>query len=368
MEKIKSVIDKSFSREIINYSMVWEDPNLLIQSLPSLQRTNILTISSAGDNALSLLAKPHSNVTAVDMSEPQNHLLRLKKILIQNVTHAEYLNFFGYQKVSENERIRIYDSIKSKLEPSCKEYWNAQVNLIKSGIIHCGRLESYFNKFQEHGIQKIFSQEDLKLLIENSDLGIQRSIIKEKTSELESFISNFFNQKSFSAEGRSEAQYKYVNKSVSIESHIAQRTFNALQNHLISENSYLHYIFTKEFSYKNLPDHLQLETFKKIQKNINNLTVITADLEAVISRQETKFDFFNLSDVFEYVSEQHFEEMLSLISLNSSPLAKICYWSLFVDRQPSPNSSWEQNKVLSESLHKKDRVWFYKNFNVLEKN
>jgi len=368
MDKIQSKVGSSFSREIINYSMVWEDPSLLIEAAPQKENLNILSISSAGDNALSLLSMPGAKVSAVDMSEPQNNLLKLKKTAISHISHSEYLTLFGYKEETESSRLQIYDRIKYGLDPISRKYWDAHQDLIKSGIIHSGRLESYFNKFQENGINNLFSKQELALLLTNDNLFVQQKFIQEKTPQLEEFISSFFNKKSFSEEGRSEAQYKYVEKNVSIESHLIKRTFQALQKHLISENSYLHYIFAKSFSDNNLPDHLQPKNFERIQKNINNLNIVTSDLETLISHQSQNFDFFNLSDVFEYVSEKHFEQMLTLFYKKSSTQAKLCYWNLFVDRLPSSASSWTHNKSLSESLHKKDRVWFYKNFNVLEKN
>ena len=264
MDKIQSKVGSSFSREIINYSMVWEDPNLLIEAAPQQENLNILSISSAGDNALSLLSLPGAKVSAVDMSEPQNNLLKLKKNAILNITHSEYLTLFGYHQETDSSRLQIYNKIKKDLDSVSRKYWDAHQNLIKSGIIHCGRLESYFNKFHENGIKNLFSKEELTLLLTNDDLLLQQKMIQEKTPQLESFIANFFNKKSFSKEGRSEAQYKYVEKSVSIESHLIERTFQALQKHLISENSYLHYIFAKNFSDNNLPDHLQQKNFKLI--------------------------------------------------------------------------------------------------------
>jgi len=367
MESIQSTVGSSFSRESVNYSMVWEDPKLLLNTAKNLQNPKILSISSAGDNALSLLSLSGSSVTAVDMSEPQNQLLKLKKVALSRFSHEDYLKLLGYLESSPSKRLELYQKIKNELDNTCLIYWTAQEHVIKEGLIHCGRLEKYFNKFQEHGVQRIFSSDELDFLVNNKNIELQKQKIHEKTPHIKSFLADYFNQKSFSSEGRSEAQYKYVKKEVSIEKHITERTLEALQTQLIAENSYLHYIFTKTFSLDNLPDHVQAESFQKIKNNIENLEIITSDIESLLSGTQNNYDFFNLSDVFEYVSEEHFEVMLNVLNANSSQRAKICYWSLFVDRTPSKASHWELNTALSKKMFQIDRVWFYKNFHILEK-
>ena len=363
---VRSDIDSSFSRESINYSMVWEDPSLLIEAIPKNKNPNILSIGSAGCNCLSLLLIPHSRVTAIDLSAPQTYLINLKKEAIKTLNQIEYLYFFDYIE-NTKDKIKTYHLLRENLDKNTQNYWDRNKEIINNGIIHNGRLESYFKIFSELAIKKIFSEVDLKFILSNRDIKAQINIVQKRQKDIEIFMSDFFNRDSLSKKGRSEAQFKFVNKNISVEMHLIKRTLNALSTHLVSENPYLYYIFNGYFNKDLLPDHLKLENYERLRNRINNLTVLNTDLESLFLNSHEKFNFFNLSDIFEYVSEEHFEELLEKIFSLSQAGATMSYWSLFVDRTPSKNNIWKKLSEFSQKLHKKDRVWFYSDYSVLER-
>jgi S-adenosylmethionine-diacylglycerol 3-amino-3-carboxypropyl transferase len=345
--------------------MVWEDPNLLFESIPQSEKLNILSIGSAGCNCLSLLLLPDSRVTAVDLSTPQIHLINLKIAAIKSLTRHQYLHFFGYVDYNEN-RLEFYNKLKALLPKESIDYWNNNTDLLKEGIIHKGKLESYFKVFFEKAIKSIFSNDELSFLLDNKDLEKQSQVVFAHQNEIESFMSSFFNKKDLAQKARSEAQFRFVKEERPIEFYLIERTLKALNKHLISENPYLYYIFNGKFSLKVLPDHLSKENFQLLKDKIDNLTVLNSDLESLCQKSTEKFNFFNLSDIFEYMSEEHFEALLEKLSQMSKEGATIGYWSLFVDRKPQNKNKWIRMKNLSEKLYKKDRVWFYKDYSVLE--
>ena len=70
-ELIKSEVEDYAKFDIIRYAQVWEDAEILIESLNINENDNILSIASAGENALSLLIKNPNKVYAIDLNANQ---------------------------------------------------------------------------------------------------------------------------------------------------------------------------------------------------------------------------------------------------------------------------------------------------------
>ena len=66
-ELIKSEIENYAEFDIIRYAQVWEDAEILIEALDIKEEDNILSIASAGENALSILIKNPKKVYAIDV-------------------------------------------------------------------------------------------------------------------------------------------------------------------------------------------------------------------------------------------------------------------------------------------------------------
>jgi len=362
---MESKIDSSFSRQMINYSMVWEDPKLLLESLPKAEKLNILSIGSAGCNCFSLLLRPNTKVTAIDLSKPQTQLILLKKTAIKILSHTDYLHFFDYIK-NDVDKIKLYKRLRTHLEDDTKTYWDYNQKTITDGIIHSGRLERYLKSFYEKAIKGLYSKDELDFLLKNKDLDKQREIIAKHQNDFQKIMATFFNRDSFSKQGRSEAQFKYVEEKLSVESLLIERTIEAFNHHLICENPYLYYIFNSQFIKELLPDHLTLNNYQLLKTKLNNLRVLNSEIESLSKKESDKFNFFNLSDIFEYVSEEHFNSLLKSLSEISAKEATMGYWCLFVDRKLTQNNNWKKLEKLSEKLSANDRVWFYKSYNVLE--
>ena len=65
---IKSEIENYAEFNIIRYSQVWEDADILIEALDIKEQDNILSIASAGENAISMLIKKPKVVYAIDLN------------------------------------------------------------------------------------------------------------------------------------------------------------------------------------------------------------------------------------------------------------------------------------------------------------
>ncbi|MBV9612530.1 MAG: hypothetical protein JO091_08660 [Acidobacteriaceae bacterium] len=74
-----------------------------------------------------------------------------------------------------------------------------------------------------------------------------------------------------------------------------------------------------------------------------------------------------MSDIFEYMSPEHYESLLEAIAARSNPGARLAYWNMLAPRS-RPDSL--KARILpmadrSRELFQKDKAWFYSAF-VLE--
>ena len=72
----------------LRYSQVWEDYKLLFDGLDLEPADHVVSIGSAGDNALALLARGVASVSSVDLNPAQTALCELKKVAISKVDYA----------------------------------------------------------------------------------------------------------------------------------------------------------------------------------------------------------------------------------------------------------------------------------------
>ena len=92
---------------IIRYANCWEDADNLLAGLALQPGNKILSIASAGDNRLALLATAPEQVLAIDISLPQLYLTELKQFAFAFLDRTEVLQLLGIG-VAKHESMAIY--------------------------------------------------------------------------------------------------------------------------------------------------------------------------------------------------------------------------------------------------------------------
>lgn len=105
------------------YNQIWEDPRVDARALQLGAGSRVLTISSAGCNALAYLAYGPESVTAVDLNHHHLSLTRLKIGAMASLpSHDALFRFFGCADDAAN--IGAFErSIAASLDPDTLEYW-----------------------------------------------------------------------------------------------------------------------------------------------------------------------------------------------------------------------------------------------------
>ena len=116
---------------VIRYAQCWEDADVLLDSLDIQPGDVCLSIASAGDNTLSLLARDPSRVVAVDLSAAQLACLEIRVAAYRTLTHADLLELIGtrpstqrselYRRLREKYHVVVEDWTDRSREPETAE-------------------------------------------------------------------------------------------------------------------------------------------------------------------------------------------------------------------------------------------------------
>lgn len=362
----------------IRYSLVWEDPQLLtsindrttraettsVETIRARTNHKALSIASAGDNSLTLLCD-FQEVVAIDLSPAQIALVELKKASIENYEFDEHCELMGYKP--STRRQELYQGLEHHLKPSCKFFWQEHQKNILSGLALSGKLESYFLEFRRKVFKNFWSPENLERMCHTSDIQEQKHLWNHSNIEqVRLMATQFFSQSAMEGRARDSAQFLYVKKN-NIGKNFTKKFEDLIQAQLISQNPFVYHFITGKFLLNSfdVPERSP-DKYYQIKNNIYNLSIIEKDIESYLNDPQTsEFDFFNLSDIFEYMSEEQSEAAFKLLAKKASRSAQLAYWSLLVSRETYRNS-WKKRKEKSQSLRQKDRLWLYSDFTVLE--
>src|SRR4051794_33959634 len=79
----------------VRYAQCWEDADVLLAALDVRPGDVCLSIASAGDNTLALLARDPARVIAVDLNPAQLACLALRVAAYRALAHPELLELIG---------------------------------------------------------------------------------------------------------------------------------------------------------------------------------------------------------------------------------------------------------------------------------
>jgi S-adenosylmethionine-diacylglycerol 3-amino-3-carboxypropyl transferase len=362
---MSSEITKHANFEKIRYAQCWEDADVLLEAL-NIQRGDVcISIASAGDNSLAMLCKSPDRVIALDLSSAQLACLHLRVAAYQVLEHKELLELIGSRH--SQRRVELYGRCRSLLPNEVRTFWDAQPQLIDAGIGGVGKFERYFATFRNYIMPLIHNRKTLEKLFS-----------LDTVEECEAFYNNTFNNWRWQALfriffsrfvmgriGRDPSFFRYVEGSVA--ERILSRAKHALTVLNPAENPYLQWI-TTGYHPRALPYALREENFDAIRNNLDRLEVHAMSLEEFLPHLEgARVQRYNLSDIFEYMSEENYVVLLGRLVAAAGSGARLAYWNMLVPRQ-RPEMMAQRLRSLSEcanKLHLQDKAFFYSRF-VLE--
>ena len=366
MNEVHTELADEVDFSIIRYAQCWEDADVVLQALSVQPGDVCLSIASAGDNTLSLLAKDPSKVIAIDLSAAQLACLELRVAAYRHLTHDELLELMG-ARPSDRRRL-LYAGLAPGLTATTRNVWDAQGQAIDAGIATPGKFERYLDMMRRYGINPTHSRRDRRDLFSARTREERKKFYATRWNNwrwrllIKLACSRFV----MSRMGRDPRFFKYAEGSVA--DHILGMVEHALVDLDPRDNPYLQRIVTGQYR-DVLPHALREEHFEVIRTNLNRLEWHQTDVWTFLRRApDAPIRRFNLSDVFEYLSEDDSNRVFEQIARVGCSGGRLAYWNMLVPRHrpDALRQRIEPMPELSRRLHEAARTFFYTGFVVEE--
>lgn len=351
----------------IRYAQCWEDPRTLTQALKINPKDDVVSIASGGDNSFALLLKNPKSLAVVDFNPAQIFLVELKIRAIQKLDYADFVGFIG--ACACQNRLQLYSYLRSSLRDQAREYWDMETQSLLKGIIHCGKFERYFSVFRQLVLPLIHHQKTVRRLLKTSSLKEQWTFYDEvwNNRRWQWLFHIFFGEFLLGHLGRDPSFFQYVNLD-NIAEELLRRTRRGLTEISIQNNFFIEYILTGEYSHlEKAHPYLRESNFDFLKEHVGRVCLVMGSLQNYLSSlQPETISKLNLSDIFEYMSDDDFECLLHDILRVCRDDAKLAYWTLFIPRPVPSNfaNCIDLCSSSSEKLFAAARTFFYGSFGL----
>ena len=347
----------------IRYASVWEDADVLCEALaPVAPGGRLLSVASAGDNALALLTLNPAEVVAVDLSAAQLACVELRIMAFRQLEDNILLPFLGAG--TSPDRTATYARLRPELSPDARAFWDAHPEAIRKGVIHAGRFERYLRAFGRWVLPLVHTPGTIRALRKARTSEEQRSFYRDHwdTVRWRLLFRLFFSRAVMGRLGRDPAFFAHVEGSVG--DRILGRTRHALSEIPTRPNPYLAYILTGTFPPEALPRYLRPEHRQAVRARLDRVRLVRGAVDEV----GDGWNGYNLSDVGEYMAEPEWERVYQRLVKAARPGARLVYWNMLAPRACPPGERGRVRSLdgLARQLHARDQAWFYSALHVDE--
>ena len=113
-----------------------------------------------------------------------------------------------------------------------------------------------------------------------------------------------------------------------------------------------------------LPRYLREDAWQPIRERLDRVHLLQAPVQDAPGR----FDAYNLSDIFEYMSPETHAMVYAALVAGSRPGARLAYWNMLAPRAAPAALTGRvlARRDIAVPLFQRDNAWFYSDFHVDE--
>lgn len=347
----------------IRYAQLWEDADVLCAGLGDQAGNTLVSICSAGDNALAMLTLDPARVVVVDLSPAQIACLHLRIGAMRALTHPEFLELMGARP--STRRADLLARATADLDAETQSFWrDLSDDVAEHGAGGVGKFERYFRIFRTKLLPWVHSKSTINGIFEPKSREARQRFLDTRfnTWRWKLLLNLFFSRFVMGRMGRDKAFFDHVDGSPA--QHVARRIQHAAVDTDPSQNPYLHWIL-KDGHGDALPMTWRAEHYDTIRARLDRLDIRVGSLEAFVSTGERAHGF-NLSDIFEYMSPEVFAQVYGSILDASAPGARLVYWNMMAPRRVPPGFADKVDTLtaLEDAQKARDKAFFYSDFVV----
>src|SRR5262245_5607777 len=364
--------DQIHSRNLV-YNQCWEDPALDHEVLEIGPSDRIVTITSAGCNALDYLLRGPAQIHCVDVNPYQNALLELKIAAIETLCYEQFFEMFGKGRIahySEIYRMRLRPLLSSR----SRSIWDKRIHYFKpggNGLYFSGTAGQFARVIRRY-LNLRGLREDLEAFQAIDDLREQAEFYRDRIRpRLWSPVVRFLvaRHSVLSMLGVPIEQIKQVERGSRSEliSFVQERVDRTLSTIPIAQNYFWRVYINGQYSPDCCPNYLKREHFETLRDRISRIRLHTATLSDFLSSTTARFSVFVLLDHMDWLSSapQLLQQEWRAILHSALPGARIIYRSGslncdYIPRFALPHLQFQTQRT--SALHARDRVGTYASF------
>ncbi|MBO9540278.1 BtaA family protein [bacterium] len=349
----------------IGYSNCWEDPAILQEALQVQPGDVCFSITSGGCNTLSLLLHDPARVVALDFNPSQNHLLRFKIAAFKGLEHGELLELIGVRPSSR--RPELYQRIRPLLSDEARAYWDANQKQVARGVLYAGRLERYLLAFGAL-MRLIYGRKKLRALFDCATLDEQRAYYdRHIDGPIWRGIFDVFFSRAVMTRAKDKEHFRLVDFD-GFGKIFRGRAAHAFTGIPIRDNYFLALILLGSYlDEEALPPYLAAENFAAMRERVERVELVTGEIERyLLSVPDDTFDKFNVSNLFDWISEPNFVRLHQEIVRVGRKGGRMANWNTLLARAIPAEKvpEIERQADAAQGLLKRDRAFLYANFEV----
>lgn len=356
-------IDQRATFDAIRYARAWEDADVLLGAMRSEPGQRFLSICAAGDNVLALLLLDPEEVVAADLSPAQIACLALRIAAFRSLSHDAFLELIGVRP--SVRRADLLARVLEACDPETRSFWLAlSDDVVRFGAGHVGKFENYFRLFRRHVLPLIHSKKTIESVFVARDPGGRADFFEGRWNTWRWKLATglFFSRTVMGWLGRDPAFFDHVEGSAG--AHVRRKVRFAAVDQDPSRNPYMRHILTGTNDAA-LPTAWRAETYPKIAERLERITLVQGPIDRV---NAGTFDGFNLSDIFEYMSEAETADVYGRLLDQARPGARLVYWNMMAPRS-APAVLADRVRRLPEleaRMKQVDKAFFYSDLIVEE--
>lgn len=327
-------------------------------------RDRVLSVASAGDMPLSLLALGAGSVIAVDVDARQLHLSRLKAAAVQRLDREEAIRFLGFLPASRRSRRGWLHEVLPALPPDARLFWEWHEEDAAGGAIWAGRYERYI-RWLMLLVKPIVGFRLFEPLFECGTLQEQRETFARifDRPKYRTIFRLAFHPRIYSRRGIDPRSLQFRSTEQSLGDQFFERfrtlctATPARENHQLQLTA-----LGRVLSTDAVPEYLTSRGFATVRARADRISFHQDDLLAFLElAPRGAFDRAHLSNVADWLPQARFEQAMRLLYARMATPARLVWRYIHVDRALPDDLEGKIriDRALGERLGEHDRFPFY---------
>jgi S-adenosylmethionine-diacylglycerol 3-amino-3-carboxypropyl transferase len=347
------------------YAQNWEDPRLELEALDVQHDDAVFAIAGGGCTALALLARAPRQLHVVDRNAAQIHLLHLKLAAVRTLAPCDAAPFLG--GLPSASRREAFASIARNLPAATARYWQNREDQILRGVISQGRIERYFAALR-WCLRAVHSARTTEELFAQPTIEAQRRFYFERWNTPAWRRAFLLGHKRILDRVLDASVYRHL-EARNLPAELHGRAEHCLAEMPIAGNYFLSWILRGRYpdSPACHPPYLERDAHDALQRFGGRLETHTMDAAGFLrSRPDSSIDKFYLSNVPEWLTEDHIAPFFREVIRVARDGAVVCYRALMVDRAlpPAIAAHLAEDTARSARLARRDRAFVNTAFHV----